>query len=131
MSRKAALTWVMVLFLVSLLLRIPFLRRPLDGQHDWLTLHTLLTVSIWNQTGLQASHYALVMTWPNPADRFISYLDRATVEDAQGNNYFIAFPPFAFLLAFRFLKFSICCPPRSGSSALTSPFCFPRRSVFT
>ncbi len=97
MSRKGALTWVVVLFIVSLFLRIPFLRRPLDGQHDWLTLHTLLTVSIWNQTGLQASHYALVMTWPNPADRFISYLDRATVEDAQRKHVFHCIPSIRFL----------------------------------
>jgi hypothetical protein len=105
MSRRAAFLSVIVLFVASLLIRIPFLNRPLDGEHDWLTLHTLLTVSIWNTTGLQASHYSLVMTWPNAADRFISYFDpRATVQDAQGNSYFIAFPPFAFLLAFGFLK---------------------------
>ncbi len=125
MSRKSALTWVVILFIVSLFLRIPFLRRPLDGQHDWLTLHTLLTVSIWNQTGLQASHYALVMTWPNPADRFISYLDRATVEDTQGNTYFIAFPPFAFLLAFSVFKVLHLPPSAFGLKCINLALLIP------
>lgn len=101
MSRRAGLLSVVVLFVASLLMRAPLLHRTLDSD-DWLTLHTLLTISIWNTTGLKAAHYSLVMTWPNDADRFISY---AGVEDTKGNTYFVSFPPFAFLMAFAFFNF--------------------------
>lgn len=130
MSRSAALTWVSILFVASVLVRIPFLRRPLDGQHDWLTLHTLLTLSIWNETGLRASHFALIMTWPNPADRFISYFEGATVEDANGNTYFIAFPPFAFLLAFSVFKLLHLPPSAVGLKCINLVLLLPASLCF-
>jgi len=104
MSRRNALITITILFSVSVLCRIPFLTRPLDGEHDWLTLHSLLTISIWNTVGLPQAHYSLLMTYPNPADRFISYGLNAAIFDHQGNSYFVAFPPLAFLLAFWTLK---------------------------
>lgn len=54
---------------------------------------------------LGQAHYSPVMKYPNPAEKFISYADkRATVMDDKGNSYFVAFPPFAFLLGFWALR---------------------------
>jgi len=102
MTRRNALITITVLFLISVLCRIPFFTRPLDD-HDWLTLHSLVTVSIWNSVGLKQAHYSPPMTYPNLADRGV--IDNSDgIFDGKGNLYFISFPPFAFLLAFCFLK---------------------------
>jgi hypothetical protein len=104
MTRRNALITITVLFLISVVCRIPFLTRPLDGEHDWLTLHSLLTISIWNSVGLQPAHYSLIMTYPNPADKFVPEDIPCGVFDGEGNRYFVSFPPLAFLLAFSVLK---------------------------
>jgi len=101
MTRRNAVITITVLFLISVVCRIPFLTRPLDA-HDWLTVHSLLTISIWNSVGLQQSHYSLPETYPNRADKFVS--GTSGMFDGEGNFYFISFPPLAFLLAFGVLK---------------------------
>src|SRR5579872_3321194 len=98
--RRKQLLAVLAIFLVSLAFRLPFLARPLQGEHDWLTIHSLLTISIWQQVGLSHAHYSLIMNYPNEADKYISYVEKGTVMDQRGNTYFVAFPPFAFLLGF-------------------------------
>ena len=104
MAQRNALITITLLFLVSVLCRIPFLTRPLEGEHDWLTIHSLLTISIWDRVGLQRAHYSLRMTYPNDADRFIAYEEKRVVFDQRGNSYFVAFPPFAFLFGYWTLK---------------------------
>ncbi len=98
--RRSQLLAILAIFLVSILLRVPFLARPLQGQHDWLTIHSLLTISIWQQVGLSYAHNSLIMNYPNEADKYISYIEKGTVMDQRGNTYFVAFPPFAFLLGY-------------------------------
>jgi hypothetical protein len=104
MTHRNALLTIGVLFLISVLCRIPFLTRPLDGEHDMLTLHSLLYLSIWNSVGLQASRYSLRMTYENPADKFVRGTFHSGMFDSKGNFYYVSFPPFAWLLAFSLLK---------------------------
>lgn len=101
-GRRAVPYTVVLLFLVSVVCRGPFLARPLEGPHDWLTIHSLLTISLWNTMGLERTHYSLIMTYPNAADKFISRCPEGTcvVFDREGNSYFVSFPPFAFLFGF-------------------------------
>jgi len=86
------------LSLISVMLRLPLMNGPLCRPHEWLAAHTLLTMSIWEQTGLAQSNYAVVMTFPNDADRYITYSSYEM--DASGNSYFVSFPPFGFLLPY-------------------------------
>jgi hypothetical protein len=88
---------ILLLFMISVICRIPFLLRPLTGEHDWLTLHTMLTVRLWDHVGLSNTHYGLPFTYPNPADKFVC--DWGVI-DSEGMAYFVSFPPFAFYLAY-------------------------------
>jgi hypothetical protein len=99
MKNKRAWLLLAVVLAAWIGVRAPSMGMEGRGAHDWVTLHSLLVVRIWNAAGLEQAHYAPIMNWPNPADRFISYAPGQTVSDEQGNTYYVAFPPLAFLVA--------------------------------
>ena len=89
------------IFLVSILIRLPFFNKPVRSG-NFSQIITLTTLENWETQGLKACHFCPVLTWNNPADKFISFYKR--VEDQKGNNYFVSFPPFAFLFAYFVFK---------------------------
>ena len=88
---------IVLMFLISVACRIPFLMRPLTGQHDEISLQSMLIIRIWDQRGLWNTHFALCETYSNPADHFVA---TRPLVDASGASYYVSFPPGAFLLGF-------------------------------
>ena len=89
------------IFSLSILVRLPFLNNQVRSG-NFGHIITLTTLENWETQGLKACHFSPVLTWNNPADKFIAFYKR--VEDKNGNNYFISFPPFAFLFVYFIFK---------------------------
>lgn len=101
-SKPSNRDWLILAALLALaiLIRLPRV-GAMESAYDYLTSHTALTVRIWQTAGLAASHYSLIMNWPNPADRHIAD-PVMPLTDAAGNFYYCSFPPFGFYLAYGF-----------------------------
>ena len=82
------------LFIFSIIIRLPFLNRPMAGHFEWLTAHTALTLKIWEKEGIAKHHFAPVYTWKDHGNFPIGNL--GTVEDDQGRMYYISYPAAGF-----------------------------------
>lgn len=89
------------LFLLSL---IPRLKNIQTGDFPTVIPHlqVLQTIQVWDEVGPQQHAFLPVQTWANPNDKFITYFSR--LENEKGDNYYVSYPPFAFVLAWFFCK---------------------------
>lgn len=101
LSRKHCLL-VFTLFLLSVVIRLPTLNRPLAKHHEFCTAVSLRIMQIWHQEGIASSRFNPVMTYPNPADRFINNYASGSGKmiDPAGNYYYVSHPPLAYYLPF-------------------------------
>ncbi len=93
--------FLLILFLISVFIRLPFLTNKVEC-FDNQYINTLTSLENWKQNGLSVYYFSPVQTYNNPGDKFITYYKR--LEDKKGNNYYVSFPPFTFLFAHFFLK---------------------------
>jgi hypothetical protein len=89
-------------FLISVLLRLPFLNRPLSVHHEWLTSTSLRHIQIFYEEGPWNVFFSPCLTYSKPADKNINY--GLALRDKNGNLYYLSFPPFAFILPYFFFK---------------------------
>ncbi len=99
--------FLLILFLISVYIRLPFLTNKVECS-DNQYINTLTCLENWKQYGLSAYYFSPVQTYNNPGDKFVTYYKR--LEDKKGNNYYVSFPPFAFLFAHFVLKISNIYP---------------------
>ena len=95
---------VLLLFVLSVLARLPYLNRPLSSHHEGLTAHVLRTQQIWREAGALKHGFRLVCTYPGKADRNIH--NGGQLVDPGGSYYKSSLPPFAYIfpyLVFRLL----------------------------
>lgn len=94
------------IFLLSVLVRLPQLNRPLSKHHEFCTAISLRVMQIWYDNGIENYGYNPVMTFNNPADKFInnSANQSGRMIDKQGNYYYVSHPPFAYYFPFFFFK---------------------------
>jgi hypothetical protein len=85
------------LFAASVVLRWPYLNRPLSHNYEWVTAHTLITLDIWQTHPPHRTHFAPIYTYPYPADTHVRSLMSGLADD-EGRYYYVSYPPFAFLL---------------------------------
>ncbi|MEZ4699559.1 MAG: hypothetical protein R2834_04450 [Rhodothermales bacterium] len=83
-------------FLVSILIRLPNLDRPLSNDYEWVTAHTLITLDIWRTDGALRHRLAPIYTYPYAADTHIESLTSG-VADAEGRYYYVSYPPLTFI----------------------------------
>lgn len=84
------------LFALSVLVRLPHINRPLSTNYEWVTAHTLVTLQIWQEEGIFEHGLSPIYTFPNPNDHHIK-CPISGVSDAEGNYYYVSYPPFAFI----------------------------------
>lgn len=92
---------VTLLFLLSL---VPRLKNIQTGEYPAVIPHlqVLQVLKVWDREGGARHAYMPVQTWTNPNDKFITYFHR--LQNAEGNNYYVSYPPFAFVLAYGFCQ---------------------------
>jgi hypothetical protein len=89
---------LLLLFSGSILLRERNIDKPLGRHHEWITAHTLVTLSIWEKEGLITHHFSPIYTFSGKANTNLELL--GGVKDQNGRCYYTSYPPFAFLLPY-------------------------------
>ena len=94
------------IFLLSVAVRLPQLNRPLAGHHEFCTSISLRIMQIWYDNGIEKYGYNPVMTYNNPADKFINNSANTSGKmiDKEGNYYYVSHPPFAYYFPFFIFK---------------------------
>jgi hypothetical protein len=89
------------LFLLSLLPRIKNIQT---GDYPTVIPHlqVLQTIRVWDEVGPGTHAFLPTQTWSNPNDKFMTYFER--LQNDRGDNYYVSYPPFAFILAWGFCK---------------------------
>lgn len=92
---------VTLLFLLSL---IPRTKNIQTGDYPTVIPHlqVLQTIRVWETGGAAQYGYMPIQTWTNPNDKFITYFER--LQNDRGDNYYVSYPPFAFILAHGFCQ---------------------------
>jgi hypothetical protein len=97
---------LLLVFLLSVIVRLPQLGRPLSKHHEFCTAVSLRILQIWYDNGIEKYNYNPVMTYNNPADKFINNEANASggMHDADGNYYYVSHPPFAYYFPYFIFK---------------------------
>ncbi len=94
------------IFLLSVLIRIPTLNRPLSKHHEFCTAHALRVLEVWDEYGIRNFHFAPVMNYQNNGDKGIN--NQASTSglmlDEERNYYYISHPPLAYYLPYVVFK---------------------------
>ncbi len=90
-----------LLFLLSVVVRWQYVH---DSRYTSNDCHVILlsTMEIWGHDGVWAHAGAPVQTYWNEGDKFNHFYKR--LESPQGDNYYISYPPFAFLFTYGLLN---------------------------
>jgi len=94
------------IFLISVVVRLPELNRPLSKHHEFCTAISLRIMQIWYDNGIEKYGFNPVMTFNNPADKYINNSANASgkMVDSSGNYYYVSHPPFAYYFPFAIFK---------------------------
>ncbi len=85
------------IFSLSVCFRISYIDKEVRPSNE--TSVIMLTVlENWHLNGITHYNYAPVITWQKEGDKFMSNYER--LEDKQGNNYYVSYPPMAFLFPY-------------------------------
>jgi len=105
-SRFYTYAVLLILFFVSVLVRLPNLNRPLSRHHESNVAMVLICADTWmGKGGPSYSYYSPVQNYTNPGDLFIRYSDDA-MTDRKGNRMYTSFGSGWFLVPYYFLKIS-------------------------
>jgi hypothetical protein len=102
-SKLDTVVLLLVLFGISILVRIPNLNQPLGNHHEWLTSTVLRHQQIWYEAGAWKYKFNPIMTYPNQADKNINN-QASNHQDPDGNYYYTSYPPFAYIFPYLFFK---------------------------
>jgi hypothetical protein len=91
------------LFLLSVVVRWPFLDRPLGSHHEWLTSTVLRTMQIWEMEGAWKSYKFLpITTYPGRVNYHID--NQGGVSDPLGRQYYVSYPALAYIAPYVALR---------------------------
>ncbi len=94
---------IILLFLFSVLVRVPNLNRPLSKHHEFCTALSLRIMQIWTHAGVTTYHFNPVMSYPGDANKFINN-QAPSYFDKNGDAYYESYPPGGYLLPFFIFK---------------------------
>jgi hypothetical protein len=86
-------------------LRWQQINGPDNGKFTWMSAHVLNTMKVWEKGGgPQEFHYAPVYTYPEEGNKHIPLGRLPGLFDAQGNYYYVSYPPGGFLVPYYFFE---------------------------
>jgi hypothetical protein len=91
------LSILILLFAVSVYFRSPYIENEVSPNNE-AAVKMMTVLENWKARGVSNYHFTPVLTWQKDGDKHISNYKR--LEDKQGNNYYISFPPFSFLFLY-------------------------------
>lgn len=100
--RFASTLFVMlIIFLFSVYLRMALVNNTISN-YDHCDFFLLTTFENWEERGIADCHFSPILTYNNLGDKHVAYYKR--LESKEGDNYFVSFPPFAFLFPYGIFK---------------------------
>ncbi len=101
-SRKKAIRIVIILFVSSILIRLPNLNRPLSKHYEFNSAVILINTISWRQAGGGYQlHYTPVMNFQNPGDKFLPI---NLGFDKNGNSIYLSFGPGWYVIPYFFYQ---------------------------
>ena len=108
MTNRRVVGCVLGLFLLSVLVRVPQLNRPLSYHHEFNPAMFLVTLEIWAEAGASSYSFAPVMSFDGEANKGIANPPiEHGITERDGEFYYLTFPAGAYLLphiAFKALR---------------------------
>ena len=92
-----------VVFLCTVVMRLPTLNRPLSKHHEFTTAFILRIQQIWWEQGAGNFHFNPVMNYGGASNKYINNQTFSDFDEG-GNSYYISYPPGAYLLPYAFFK---------------------------
>jgi hypothetical protein len=104
-AAKKNVLLLLVIFLISIIVRLSNIDRPLSFHHEWLTAFSLRVVSILYDGGAAQYNFNPIANYNGDANKNI---DNTSVlfmpKNQQGDYYYISYPPFGYLLPYFIFK---------------------------
>lgn len=100
--------WLLLsLFIISVIVRLPNLDRPLSKHHEFNAALVLIPIDNWNQSSPLDFNYGPVMSYQNENDL---YINNITIDftEKNGSYYYLSFPVLTYLIPY--LAFQIGLP---------------------
>lgn len=117
---RTTLPLLLLIFGISVLVRLPQLNRPLSKHHEFCTAVTLRVLDIWHQEGAEKYHYNPAMNYPGAANQYINNHANTSGQmiDRNGTAYYVSHPPFAYLFPYFIFKLLNRPPTVAGLQAI-------------
>ena len=93
---------LILLFGISVLVRLPNINRPLGAHYEWVSAHILITQQIWYEEGPLKHYFVPAMTYSGAANRNIS--NDARMKNSNGQWYYTSGPPFVWIAPYLFFR---------------------------
>ena len=103
MGSKYNILFILLLFSLSVFIRLPNIDRPLSSNYEWVTAHTLVTLLIWQEEGITNHGFNPIYTFPNANDHYIK-CPISGVSNSEGDYFYVSYPPFSFIFPFLIFK---------------------------
>ncbi len=86
------------IFILSVIVRLPTLNRPLSKHHEFCTAVALRVLHTWSERGIDTYEGLPVMTYPGEPNKHINNHASSSGEmkDESGNFYYVSHPPFGY-----------------------------------
>jgi hypothetical protein len=97
---------LLLVFALSVMVRMPNIDRPLSKHHEFVTSISLRVLQIWYAEGAAKYRYSPVMNYPGETNKYINNhaSTTGTMIDREGNYYYVSHPPFAYIMPYFFHK---------------------------
>ncbi len=96
----------MLIFLLSIIVRLPNINRPLSKHHEFITAISLRVINIWQDENASKYHFNPVMNYKGTVNKHINNWASTTgkMVDKKGNYYYVSHPQFAYILPYAIFK---------------------------
>jgi hypothetical protein len=100
--RKPAFRLLLVIFVLTVLIRLPNLNRPLSKHHEFIAATILINIESWRQAGGGAEfHFTPLMNYQHPGDLLA---DTGPHIDRKGNQLYLSLGPGWYVIPYFFFQ---------------------------
>lgn len=112
---------ILLAFVVSVVVRVPQLDRPLSAHHEFCTAVALIILHNWHTDGYFTHHGNPIVSFTGPADRYPpGFADGPAEHD--GLIYYFSHPPFAYDVPYALFQITGSAPNVIGLQLLNLAF---------
>lgn len=98
LQKRQALFIVLLTFILSVLVRVPNLNRPVSKHHEFITALILINLESWRQAGGgEKFNYTPVMNYQNTGDK---HPEKAVYIDSAGNQLYLSLGPAWYMIPY-------------------------------